>query len=161
MSTPSSSTPTTHYTRAIALQRHISNTIVSQAALGAIDPLVYEGWEILFNKVSQLHTNMQDPPYNWVVLTTFGTTSTVEMQLPQLNLCVTFNPGDLLAIHGRVLNRSTNHWDAGQHIVIPHFTYASSWSYTGFISAFSHGMTLWQCLLPQIIIYCFRRLLFP
>ncbi|KZP14426.1 hypothetical protein FIBSPDRAFT_689361, partial [Athelia psychrophila] len=83
----------------------------------------YEGREILFNKVSPLHTDTQDPPYSWAVLAAFGTTTSVEMRLPQLNLRVAFNPGDLLAIRGRVLKHSTTHWDAGQRIVIPHFTH--------------------------------------
>lgn len=130
-----------HYHQASALRRYVSSSIASQAALSAIDPLVYEGREILFNKVANLHTDSQDPPYSWAVLTAFGNTTSVMFQVPQLNMRIAFNPGDLLAIRGRVLKHSTSRWKCGQRIVIPHFTHSSSWRYAGYNSVFSRGPT--------------------
>lgn len=130
-----------HYHQAAALRQHYINNIASQAAFSSIDPLVYEGREVIFNKVNLLHTDRQDPPYSWAVLTAFGNTTSVILRLPQLNMSVAFNPGDMLAIRGRVLKHSTTRWKTGQRIVIPHFTHASSWRYASNDSVFSRGMT--------------------
>ncbi|KZP12624.1 hypothetical protein FIBSPDRAFT_754606 [Athelia psychrophila] len=102
----------------------------------AIDPLIYEGREILFNRVSGEHADIQDPPFGWAILAAFGNNTPVILKLPQLNLHMSFGPGDVIAIRGRVLKHSTTPWASGQRIVIPHFTHSSSWTSFGQDSVF-------------------------
>lgn len=130
-----------HYDDAFALRKKALNSIASQNALCAIDPLVYDGREILFNKVSELHTDSQDPPYGWAVLTAFGTNTPVTVSIPALNLRMSFKPGDMIALRGRVLQHETSAWDSGQRIVIPHFTHSRSWRAFGIESVFSPSKT--------------------
>lgn len=118
----------THYHHAVAVRQRAINQIASQKSLCAIDPLIYEGREILFNRVSGVHTDSQDPPFSWAILAAFGNNSPVELSLPQLNLRMAFKPGDMIAIRGHVVKHGTSSWSAGQRIVIPHFTHASTWT---------------------------------
>lgn len=117
----------THYNDAVELRRRACNTVASQTALGAIDPLVYEGRELLFNRISGEHTDTQDPPFGWAILTAFGLNTPVVLTLSQLNIQMRFRPGDAIAIRGRVIKHKTSGWKSGQRIVIPHFTHSASW----------------------------------
>lgn len=117
----------THYQDAQTLRTATIHNLASPNTMCNIDPLVYEGREILFNQVSGDHTDIQDPPNSWAVLTAFGNNTPVILSLPQLNLHISFQPGDTIAIRRRVLKHSTSSWDQGQRIVIPHFTHAASW----------------------------------
>lgn len=117
----------THYNDAVNLRQTAMKKSASQAAFGAIDPLVYEARELLFNRVSGEHTDSQDPLYSWAVLVAFGNNTPVTFEVPQLNLRMRFRPGDGIALRGRVLRHKTSGWTSGQRIVIPHFTHQSTW----------------------------------
>lgn len=127
----------THFLNASALRNKVINTMASQRALAAIDPLIYEGREVLFNRVSPLHTDRQDPEYSWAVLCAFGNNDPVQFSLPQLNLRLSFKPGDMIAIRGRGLKHQTSRWEKGQRIVLPHFTHSKVWRSWGDESALS------------------------
>lgn len=117
----------THYQDAVNLRNIACNQLASQAALGTIDPLIYEGRELLFNRVSEEHTDSQDPPFGWAILVALGHNSPVTLTLTQLNVQMRFRPGDGIAIRGRVLKHKTSAWETGQRIVIPHFTHSATW----------------------------------
>lgn len=103
----------------------MAEKMASQRALQAIDPLVYEGHEILFNHISGSHYDSADPQYSWAVLTAFGTSKGVLLPATQLNLHMLFALGDMIALQGRGLLHETSEWVDGQHIVVPHFTHSS------------------------------------
>lgn len=117
----------THYQDAVNLRNIACNQLASQAALATIDPLTYEGRELLFNRVSEEHTDSQDPPFGWAILVAMGHNSPVTLTLTQLNVQMRFRPGDGIAIRGRVLKHKTSAWETGQRIVIPHFTHSATW----------------------------------
>lgn len=127
----------THHDDALALRNIACNRIASQTALATIDPLIYEGREILFNRVSGEHTDTQDPPFAWAILAAFGHNTPVILTLSQLNLQMLFEPGDVIAIRGRVIKHKTSQWQSGQRIVIPHFTHSSTWDTFHRTGAFS------------------------
>jgi hypothetical protein len=57
-------------------------------ALKAIDPLLLEGREILFNRQSGIHTNSNDPHLGWAILVALGDFVGGDIYLKQLNLRV-------------------------------------------------------------------------
>lgn len=116
-----------HYNDALSLRNRACSSIASQAAIATIDPLIYEGRELLFNRISGEHTDKQDPPFGWAILAAFGHNTPVILTLSQLNLQMRFRPGDAIAIRGRIVKHKTSGWESGQRIVIPHFTHSSSW----------------------------------
>lgn len=117
----------THYNDSVNLRTTAMRKAASQMAMGAIDPLVYEARELLFNRVSGGHTDSQDPLYSWAILVALGYNSPVTFEVSPLNLRMSFAPGDAIAIRGRVLKHRTSGWKSGQRIVIPHFTHQATW----------------------------------
>jgi hypothetical protein len=100
--------------------------VPSYAAIASQDPLVYEGREILVNRQSLLHTDDQDPPWGYAILAAAGYHKGGFVRFPHLGLRVRFEPGDIIAVRGRVLPHEVEGW-TGQRITIPHFTHSSMW----------------------------------
>jgi hypothetical protein len=100
----------------------------SLAAWMSVDPLLLEGRELLFNRVSGLHRDQQDPQLAYAGLYAAGNFKTGgHVFFPQLNLRVRLLPGDFVLIRGRVLLHQIEAWEGGQRISIPHFTHTSLW----------------------------------
>jgi len=120
-------TDPTHYKEAIKVNEALSREFPGFRALTVIDPLVYEGREIIFNRVSGLHMDGQDPPLSWAILAAFGNFTGGRVYIQSLNLFIRYEPGDVIAIRGRVLPHQIADDFIGQRITIPHFTHASVW----------------------------------
>lgn len=125
-----------HYKELLELKRRIEAMIPSYKTLCAIDPLLYEGREILFNRLSGLHTDSQDPPLAWAILTAFGKFKGGYVFLPHLGLRIRLEPGDIVLIRGRVIPHLIEEWTGGQRISIPHFTHSSLWRTAGLDTVF-------------------------
>lgn len=110
------------------LQRRICNAYPLMSCFNAIDPLLMEGREFLFNRISGLHRDSQDPKGAYAGLMALGSfTSGGDVHIPELNLRVRLLPGDFVAIRGRILTHGIEPWFGGQRISIPHFTHTSLW----------------------------------
>lgn len=96
-------------------------------AMNKIDPLLFEGREIIFNRLSDYHRDSQDPQLGFVALYAAGDFKGGLLDLPELKLKVRLEPGDLVLFRGRVLRHRIGEWDNGQRISIPHFTHTSLW----------------------------------
>ena len=93
-----------------------------------VDPLLFEGRELLYNRCSGPHKDSQDPPLGYAVLFTAGTyTSGGSLVVKKLKLRIRLLPGDAIFLRGRVLEHEIEPWDGGQRISIPHFTHTSLW----------------------------------
>lgn len=110
--------------RSVSEQRH-----PGLKSLNAIDPLLYEGRELLYNRRSQIHNDKQDPRLAYAGLFAAGTfTSGGYLVLPHLGpLRIRFLPGDFNLVRGRILKHMIEEWNGGQRIGIPHFTHTSLW----------------------------------
>ena len=100
----------------------------SLAVWASVDPLLMEGRELLFNRLSGRHRDSQDPPLAYAGLYGAGSfTSGGFLYLREPNLHVRLLPGDFVLLRGRVLQHEIEPWDGGQRISIPHFTHTSLW----------------------------------
>jgi len=95
--------------------------------MNSIDPLLLEGREILYNRMSGLHFDSQDPKLAYAVLLTAGNFKGGYVRIPLLKLRIRLEPGDLVLLRGRVLEHEIEEWEGGQRISIPHFTHTSLW----------------------------------
>lgn len=120
-----------HFDQAVELRRRLEATYAGYENLGRNDPLVYEGREILWNRMSGEHRDSQDPQKSYAILTTFGDFKGGLVYLPYLGVRLRLEPGDALALRGRVLPHTIEDWDEGQRISIPHFTHTSVWHTEG------------------------------
>jgi hypothetical protein len=101
-----------------------------------LDPLIYEGRELLWNRSSGLHTDSQDPPLGWAILAAFGDFTDGVIELPNLGLKIRYGPGDVVAIRGKVIPHEVPDTYKGQRISIPHFTHSTTWRAVGNMSVF-------------------------
>ena len=100
----------------------------SLAIWAGIDPLMMEGRELLFNRLSGRHVDSQDPQLAYAGLYAAGNfTSGGYLYFHQLSLRVRLLPGDFVLLRGRVLEHEIEAWEGGQRISIPHFTHTSLW----------------------------------
>ena len=110
------------------LHRRATAKHASLAAWTSVDPLLFEGRELLFNRISGVHRDTQDPKLAYAGLFAAGNfTFGGHVFFPQLNLRVRLLPGDFVLIRGRVLEHMIEGWEGGQRISIPHFTHTSLW----------------------------------
>jgi hypothetical protein len=100
-------------------------------SMNAIDPLLFEGREVLFNRKSGLHRDKQDPKLAYAVLLVAGSFKGGYISIPLLKLRIRLEPGDLVLIRGRVLEHEIEEWEGQQRISIPHFTHTSLWRSCG------------------------------
>ena len=100
----------------------------SLAVWDSVDPLLLEGRELLFNRLSGRHVDSQDPKLAYAGLYAAGNFSLGGyLFFHQLNLRVRLLPGDFVLLRGRVLAHEIEEWEGGQRICIPHFTHTSLW----------------------------------
>ena len=100
----------------------------SLAVWAGIDPLLLEGQELLFNRLSGAHFDSQDPKLAYAGLYAAGDfCSGGYLFFRQLNLRVHLLPGDFVLLRGQVLVHEVEAWADGQRICIPHFTHTSLW----------------------------------
>lgn len=101
--------------------------------LNSIDPLLFEGRELLFNRRSEAHTDHQDPILGYAGLFAAGNfTHGGMLVFPELGpLRLRLQPGDFVLARGRVLEHLVEEWKGGQRIGIPHFTHTALWRSCG------------------------------
>lgn len=125
-----------HYRQANLVKETLKRKYAGFYAMSSVDPLVYEGREILFNRTSGIHTDSGDPHLGWAILAAFGDFTGGDMDLPNLGLRIRFQPGDVIAIRGRVIPHRIIGDYQGQRISIPHFTHSATWRAAGNSSVF-------------------------
>jgi hypothetical protein len=116
-----------HYACADDLRRKIGERFSFARGLNALDPLVMEGKEILYNVSMGPHFDRTDPPLGWGVDCAFGYHKGGHFICPQLGLRIRFEPGDMLMLRGRMVKHSVEPWTGGQRISMPHFSHSATW----------------------------------
>lgn len=126
-----------HYQEAKKVREETNKEMAGIEAIGTEDPLVYEGREFLFNRESGVHRDSQDPPLGYAILVALGDSRGARITFPHLGLSVRMDPGDIVAIRGRVVpHKVVGPW-TGQRISVPYFTHSSLWAALGRMSVFT------------------------
>ena len=100
----------------------------SLAVWDSVNPLLLEGRELLFNRLSGSHFDSQDPIKAYAGLYAAGNFNKGgHLFFRQLNVRVRLLPGDFVLLRGRVLAHEIEEWEGSQRISIPHFTHTSLW----------------------------------
>jgi len=96
-------------------------------AIGAIDPILYEGRAIMFNRQTPKHVDRLDPLRSWAALLVLGAFQGGTMYIERLQLRLRYLPGDMIFIRGAILPHEVEAFSGGQRISIAHFTHQSLW----------------------------------
>jgi hypothetical protein len=114
-----------HYEEIKAARKELCRRIPGYEALCSLDPLIYDGREIILNRWAGLHTDSKDPIDSWAVLVAAGNFKCGVVYFPHLGLRIRLSPGDIVAFRGRVIPHAVPMWSGGQRICIPHFIHSS------------------------------------
>jgi hypothetical protein len=125
-----------HYEEAKKVREEVEERMAGIEAIGIEDPLVYEGRELLFNRESGVHRDSQDPPLGYAILAALGDSRGARIRFPHLGLTVRMDPGDIVAIRGRIVPHEVVGPWTGQRISVPYFTHSSLWRALKKISVF-------------------------
>ena len=96
-------------------------------ALDSVDPLLFEGRAIMWNRQTRLHADSTDPIRAWVCLFVLGKFKKGYLFIPRLNLRLSYEPGTIIFIRGHILPHEVEAWEGGQRVSIVHFTHQSVW----------------------------------
>ena len=97
-----------HYRDAVELKCHLIEIHPSFATLIGNNNMVYKSMKILWNVMSKLYNNKQDPIFGWAIITILGGPfKEGELYLPNLGLKVHMQLGDVIFVKGRVLRHVT------------------------------------------------------
>jgi hypothetical protein len=100
-------------------------------AVDSIDPLLFEGRAIMWNRQTCLHGDTSDPLKSWVVLLVLGRFKKGFFFIPRLNLRLYYEPGTAIIFRGHLLPHEVEAWEGGQRVSIVHFTHQSLWDEFG------------------------------
>jgi len=115
-----------HFYNLLSQLKHKISKFGFSEALAAIDYLLLNGREILFNKESEEHVDQNDPQYGWAVLVALGEFEGGDFMASQLGIKARFLPGDMILVRGRVVKHKIGPF-MGQRISLPHFTHSNIW----------------------------------
>ena len=96
-------------------------------ALDSIDPLLFEGRAIMWNRQTVLHGDTTDPIRAWVALFVLGKFKKGFLVFPRLNLRLSYEPGTIVFLRGHILPHEVEAWEGGQRVSVVHFTHQSAW----------------------------------
>lgn len=92
-------------------------------ALGSIDPTVFHGRSLIYNRSTPLHTDRKDPKPNLTPVLTLGEYTLGILTIPSLGLKVDYGPGTLVMLRGGFLPHEVT-YHGGQRVSIAHFMHA-------------------------------------
>jgi hypothetical protein len=69
-------------------------------AVDSVDPLLFEGRAIMWNRQTGLHGDYTDPVRAWVALVVLGAFKKGDLVIPRLNLRLSYEPGTIVLIRG-------------------------------------------------------------
>lgn len=110
-----------------ALSERLQDKYPFVRARSYIDPLLFQGRSIIFNRQTPSHIDRRDPHLGWNPLTTAGDYAGGWLRIRELSLRMWFGPGACVFLRGAVLHHEIEPFNLGQRIVIAHFCHKSLW----------------------------------
>src|ERR1700733_9931110 len=84
-------------------------------------PCVFSGIEVISNRITPFHRDPKAAPTMYDFLVSAGTHEEAWLDLPDVNARLSYNPGAVVAICGRVLRHGVESWLGGERVCIAHF----------------------------------------
>lgn len=108
-------------------------------APASIDPLLFQGRSVIFNRRTPLHVDRRDPKLGWNPLTTAGTYEGGRLIIGRLGLRMWFGGGACVFLRGAILPHEIESFDGAQRISVAHFCHSSLWREMG-VTLHSYGL---------------------
>ncbi len=96
-------------------------------AIQKIDPLLWEGRSIIFNRTTSRHIDNRDSRVAWTPLVAFGDFKKGDLRIHTLGSDMYYEPGTVIFLRGGILEHEVLEWEGPQRISIAHFTHKYIW----------------------------------
>lgn len=107
-------------------------------ALASIDPLLWEGRSVIFNRTTPEHQDRRDERMAWTPLVILGKCKGGDLRLADLGINIHYEPGTIIFIRGASLKHEVLQWEGSQRIAVAHFTHANIWHQAGIAYPVDH-----------------------
>jgi hypothetical protein len=111
----------------VKLRSKLLETYAYARGRAAIDPSLFQGRSIIYNRQTPNHFDRRDPTIGWTPLVVFGRFTGGSLRIRRLGIRMSFLPGTCIWIRGRVLAHEVEVFEGGQRISIAHFCHQSVW----------------------------------
>jgi len=127
------------YRSHLALAEKLRDIHPHARARATIDPLLFQGRSVIFNRQTPNHVDRKDPKLGWNPLTTAGGYTEGRLRIRRLGLRMWFGGGACVFLRGAILHHEIEPFDGGQRISIAHFCHSSLWAEMD-VSLHSYGL---------------------
>lgn len=107
----------------VNVKEKLENKYATFKMLSALDPTIFHGRSLIYNRETQEHTDSRDPKSVLTPILTFGGYYWGTLHIPQLGLDVDYGPRTLVMLRGGELAHGVS-YGGGQRISIAHFLHA-------------------------------------
>jgi hypothetical protein len=118
----------------VELAEKIKERLPHARARASIDPILFQGRSVIYNRQTPNHIDRRDPKLGWNPLTTAGGDYTEGwLRIRRLRLRMWFGGGACVFLRGAILHHEIEPFGGGQRISIAHFCHQSLWDEMGVI----------------------------
>jgi hypothetical protein len=119
------------YASHVELSNKIKKDYPHARARASIDPILFQGRSVIFNRQTPNHIDRKDPKLGWNPLTTAGNYTGGHMRIRRLKLRMWYGAGSCIFVRGAILPHEVEEFEGGQCISIAHFCHESLWKEVG------------------------------
>jgi len=84
-------------------------------------PSIFSGSQIIVNWVTPPHRDPGGCPTDYDLLVSAGTHTKAELSVPELGVCLSYRPGDVVALSGKLFMHEVGEWSGGERICVSHY----------------------------------------
>jgi hypothetical protein len=84
-------------------------------------PSIFSGFQIIANRMTPPHRDPGGCPTHYDLLISAGTHTSCEMKLRELGLHLSYRPGTMVLLCGKVIMHEVEEWSGGERICVAHW----------------------------------------
>jgi len=84
-------------------------------------PSIFSGSQVIVNRVTPPHRDSGGCPMHYDLLVSAGTHTQAKLGVPELGVHLSYRPGDVVALCGKVFLHEVEDWSGGERVCVSHY----------------------------------------
>jgi len=84
-------------------------------------PSIFSGCQVIVNRVTPPHRDAGGCPTHYDLLVSAGTHTQAKLGVPELGVHLSYRPGDVVAVGGKVFLHEVGDWSGGERVCVSHY----------------------------------------
>jgi len=84
-------------------------------------PYIFITSQVIVNRVTPPHQDSGGCPTHYDLLVSAGTHTKAELSVPELGVHLSYRPGDVVAVCGKVFLHEVTDWSGGERVCVSHY----------------------------------------